>query len=394
MLYSFPLYPSSVDRLAAISAALGPGGLTVMVDHAEQVKLLTRLASKAGNPPLVFLKVNMGGNRAGVVPDSPACAALVRELLLSETVGASIFWGLYSHAGHSYASRRDWEAMGVLGDEFAALHDVARAVRRDRPEHPLVLSVGATPTATTLHHPDFGVDEAEAEADGDGDVDVDDGLDDHADVEAAPAPGPALIKDLMARMRAEGLTLEVHAGVYPTLDLQQLAAHACDARYLSASAIAVTVLAEVASVYPGRGGGRGGSTTEAVVNAGCLALGREPCEDRGEVRGRDYAAWGILMPWAGLANPVPGPGFPAVHAGWQVARISQEHGVLAWRDGAGAGAGAEAGETPLAVGQRVRIWPNHSCITGAGHPWYLVVDSRNRGREDEVVDVWLRWNGW
>ncbi|KAI1159844.1 putative serine dehydratase domain-containing protein [Nemania serpens] len=380
MLYSFPVYPSAVDRLAALSAALGPGGLTVMVDHAEQIKLLTRLASKSGHPPLAFLKVNVGGNRAGVVPSSPACAALVRELLLSETVGASIFWGLYSHAGHSYASRRDWEAMGVLGDEFAALHDVARAVRRDRPEQPLVLSVGATPTATTLHHPDFGVD---TDADLDGDVDVDD---------APAAPGPALIKDLMARMRAERLMLEVHAGVYPTLDLQQLAAHACDARYLSASAIAVTVLAEVASVYPGRGTGRATNTTEALVNAGSLALGREPCEDRGEVKGRDYAAWGIVMPWAGVANVVPGPGFPAVHAGWQVARISQEHGVLAWRDGEGEGAAEE--ETALAVGQRVRIWPNHSCITGAGHPFYFVVDSRNRGREDEVVDVWLRWNGW
>lgn len=388
MLYSFPIYPSAVDRLAALSAALGPGGMTVMVDHAEQVRLLTRLASKSGNPPLVFLKVNMGGNRAGVVPGSPACAALVRELLLSETVGASIFWGLYSHAGHSYASRKDWEAMGVLGDEFAALYDVARAVRRDRPDHPLVLSVGATPTASTLHHPDFGVDP---------DVDVDEDADDHADVAstAAPAaPGPALIKDLMSRMRAEGLTLEVHAGVYPTLDLQQLAAHACDARYLSASAIAVTVLAEVASVYPGRGAGAGGTTTttEVLVNAGSLALGREPCEDRGEVKGRHYTAWGILMPWAGVANVVPGPGFPAVHAGWQVARISQEHGVLAWVRGENGEGAAE--ETPLAVGQRVRIWPNHSCITGAGHPWYLVVDSRNRGREDEVVDVWLRWNGW
>ncbi|KAI1119262.1 putative serine dehydratase domain-containing protein [Nemania sp. NC0429] len=375
MLYSFPVYPSSVDRLAALSASLGPGGLTVMVDHAEQAKLLTRLASKSGTPPRVFLKVNMGGNRAGVVPGSPACAALVRELLLAETVGAAVFWGLYSHAGHSYASRRDWEAMGVLGDEFAALYDVARAVRRDRPEHPLVLSVGATPTATTLHHPDFGAADADDE-DVDADVDI-----------ASPAPGPALIKDLMARMRAEGLTLEVHAGVYPTLDLQQLAAHACDARYLSASAIAVTVLAEVASVYPGRGAG---GATEAIVNAGSLALGREPCEDRGEVKGRDYAGWGIVMPWAGVANVVPGPAFPAVHGGWQVARISQEHGVLAWRGGGGDG----ETETSLPVGQRVRIWPNHSCITGAGHPFYFVVDSRNRGREDEVVDVWLRWNGW
>ncbi|KAI0096645.1 putative serine dehydratase domain-containing protein [Nemania sp. FL0031] len=388
MLYSFPVYPSSVDRLAAISAQLGMGGLTVMVDNVEQVKLLTLLASKSGNPPLVFLKINMGSNRAGVPPHTPACAALVQELLLSETVGSCIFWGLYSHAGHSYASRKDWEAMGILGAEFAALHDVALAVRKDRPEHPLVLSAGATPTVTTLHHPDFANanrssngNHAHAAAD-----DVTMTTVPEEEEEGAAKTG--LIKALIARMRADGLTLEVHAGVYPTLDIQQLAAHACDATYLNPSAVAITVLAEVASVYPGRGPG---STTEALVNAGCLALGREPCEDMGEVKGKHYSAWGILMPWGGLANVVPGPRFPAVHGGWQVGRISQEHGVLAWR---GAGEGEVGGETPLTPGQRVRIWPNHSCITGAGHPWYLVVDSRNQGREDEVVDVWPRWNGW
>ncbi|KAI8624077.1 putative serine dehydratase domain-containing protein [Xylariaceae sp. FL1651] len=384
VLYSFPIYASSVDRLAAISAQLGPNGLTVMVDHPDQIKYLTLLASKSGNRPLVFLKINVGTDRAGVPPHSPACAALISQLLLSETVGSSIFWGLYCHAGHSYASRKDWEAMGILGAEFAALHDVARAVQTERPGHPLVLSVGATPTATTLQHPDLGGADTNghnpmAAADTDNN-----GSNGSSNVTNHPAAATAQLKDIIVRMRADGLTLEVHAGVYPTLDVQQLAAHARDATTLNASAIAITVLADVASVYAERGAG---GTTEALVNAGCLALGREPCADMGAVKGQHYAAWGIVMPWGGVANVVPGPEFPAVHGGWQVARISQEHGVLAWL-------GAREDETPLAVGQRVRIWPNHSCITGAGHAWYLVVDSRNRGREDEVVDVWPRWNGW
>ncbi|KAI3324561.1 putative serine dehydratase domain-containing protein [Xylariaceae sp. AK1471] len=382
MLYSFPIYASSVDRLAAISAQLGPGGLTVMVDHPEQIKLLTSLASKSGHRPLVFLKINVGSNRAGVPPNSPVCATLISELLLSEAVGASIFWGVYCHAGHSYASRKDWEAMGILGAEFACLHDVARAVQKERPDHALVLSVGATPTVKTLQHPDFGSDsntngaakEAMLMTSGGG----------GANGTTTHVSATERLKDMIARMRADGLTLEVHAGVYPTLDIQQLAAHSCDDTYLNASSIAITVLAEIASVYPERGAN---DTTEAIVNAGCLALGREPCEDMGEVKGQHYRAWGIVMPWADVSNIVPGPEFPAVHAGWQVARISQEHGVLTWQ-------GKKEDETPIAVGQRVRIWPNHSCITGAGHPWYLIVDSRNDGREDEIVDVWPRWNGW
>ncbi|KAI2640919.1 putative serine dehydratase domain-containing protein [Xylaria nigripes] len=363
MLYSFPLYPSSIDRLASISAQLGPGGLTVMVDHVDQVKYLTSLASKASTPPLVFLKVNIGSNRAGVPPNTPACAALITELLLSQTVGSSVFWGVYSHAGHSYGSRTDWEAMNVLGAEFSSLYEVARAVQAERPGHPLVLSVGATPTVTTLQHPDFHPDATNAGADG---------------------AATGLIKDLISRMRADGLMLEVHAGVYPTLDLQQLAAHARDATFLNPSAIAVSVLAEVASVYPERGAN---GSTEALINAGCIALGREPCEDKGAIKGQHYNGMGILMPWGGLQNVVPGPEFPAVHGGWQVARLSQEHGVVVWQ-------GKKGSETPLSMGQRVRIWPNHSCITGAAHPYYLIVDSRHSGCEDTIVDVWPRWNGW
>ncbi|KAI1433863.1 putative serine dehydratase domain-containing protein [Xylaria sp. CBS 124048] len=362
MLYSFPLYPSSIDRLASMSAQLGAGGLTVMIDHEDQIKLLTSLASKSGHAPLVFLKVNVGSNRAGVPPNTPTTTSLVRALLLSETVGACVLWGVYSHAGHSYGSRKDWEAMDVLGVEFAGVYEVARAIKAERPTHPLMLSVGATPTVTTLQHPDFHT-EGETKENG---------------------AATALIKDLITRMRADGLTLEVHAGVYPTLDVQQLAAHSRDFTTLNPSAIAVTVLAEICSMYPGRGPN---GTTEALVNAGCIALGREPCDDKGEEKGKHYGAWGILMPWAGVENEIPGPEFPAVHGGWQVARLSQEHGVLAWR-------GEKEAETPLAVGQRVRIWPNHSCITGAAYPYYFIVDSRVHGREDEIVDVWPRWNGW
>ncbi|XXH03049.1 hypothetical protein Hte_009439 [Hypoxylon texense] len=384
VLYSFPLYASCIDRLAAVSAQLGPGALTVMIDHVDQAPYLGALATKSGgNAPLVFLKVNVGSNRAGVIPNTPACAALVDALLASEGRGESALLGLYCHAGHSYATRRDWEAMGILSAEFAGLKQVAVLVREKRPaasSKPLVLSVGATPTATTIQHPDLAT--------------PDDSNSTGVDESSGPT-GPDLLtavptsqlKNLMRGLKADGFVLEVHAGVYPTLDIQQLAAHARDATYLSASRIGISVLADVASVYDSRGPG---GSTEALVNAGSLALGREPCEDRGEQPGRHYAAWGVVMPWGsnGLdAAPAPGPEFPAVHAGWEVAKISQEHGVLRW-------AGEAADEVPLRVGQRVRIWPNHSCITGAGHGWYLVVDSRNKGREDEIVDVWPRWNGW
>jgi D-serine deaminase-like pyridoxal phosphate-dependent protein len=78
-------------------------------------------------------------------------------------------------------------------------------------------------------------------------------------------------------------------------------------------------------------------------------------------------------------------GGPEGYRGWIIGRITQEHGILTQEKGEG-----EA----LEVGQKVKIWPNHACIAGAGYGWYLVVDSEREGNEDEIVDVWVRCRGW
>ena len=52
--------------------------------------------------------------------------------------------------------------------------------------------------------------------------------------------------------------------------------------------------------------------------------------------------------------------------------LSQEHGILS---------------VPRPVGSRVRILPNHSCLTAAMFDEYAVV------RGEEVVDRWKIWRG-
>ncbi|KAI2468718.1 putative serine dehydratase domain-containing protein [Annulohypoxylon bovei var. microspora] len=376
VLYSFPLYPSCIPRLAAVSAALGAGALSVMVDHADQVPLLATLHTSSGHAPLAFLKVDVGGHRAG--------ASGTSELL-----------GVYSHAGHSYASRKDWEAMNYLSQEFEGLKQVAEQVKARRAawRQSLVLSVGATPTATTIQHPDLVETNGGSVSVTNGDAPATNG---NAATNGAPkqatqpdilTPVPTThLKALLKALKAASFTLEVHAGVYPTLDIQQLCAHARDSATLNASLIGISVLAEICSLYASRSPS---GSTEALINAGCIALGREPVADLGPVPGASYVGYGVVMPWGELSAKLaaPGAGFPAEHAGWEVASLSQEHGILRW-------AGRGEDEVALRVGQRVRVWPNHSCITGAAHAYYLVVDSRNEGRDDEIVDVWVRWNGW
>ncbi|KAK4193279.1 D-serine dehydratase [Podospora australis] len=366
ILYSFPLFPSAVPRLAAIATQLGPNSVSLIIDHPDQLSSVEAIHKESGHPPQIFVKIDGGYHRAGVIPSSPQFSTLITAILALENKDPKpcIFHGLYIHAGHSYYTRESWQAMQLLAEEFKILVSVADSVREHSPGHPLVLSVGATPTATTIQHPDFAS-------------------------ESKSNQNHTLAKeldDLFIKWKKEDrYGLEVHAGVYPTLDLQQLSTHARDTTFMKADDIAVSVLAEVASIYPNRGPH---NTDEVLINTGCLALGREPVADKGKVPGEAYSGWGFVMPW-GVNNPVPGENFPQEHEGWQVGRISQEHGILVWH---GSREGQE--KVPLAYGQRVRVWPNHSCIAGAGFDHYLVVDSRNKGREDEVVDVWPRWRGW
>ncbi|KAK4144378.1 putative serine dehydratase domain-containing protein [Dichotomopilus funicola] len=371
VLFSFPLFPSALPRLNAISTALGPDPsgyptLTLMVDHPAQLAVLSppssspsspSLGSSLAHPPSIFLKIDTSYGRSGVAPETDACAALITAALDAEHRGACHLLGLYSHAGHSYYARGGTEDVaGYLADELEGLAGVAGWIRKETAVgagRRFVLSVGATPTASVVQQ-----------------------------------KLQTKVEKLISGLKEDGLEVEIHAGVYPTLDMQQLATHASDA---TADDIAISVVAEVASLYPGRGTN---DTTEVLINSGTLALGREPVADKGALPGQDYQGWGFLAPWGlndsnngGKQQPIPGRDFPAVHDGWQVGRISQEHGILTWH-------GRPEDEVPLQYGQKVRVWPNHSCIAGAGFDWYLIVDSRNEGKEDEVVDVWPRWRGW
>ena len=149
----------------------------------------------------------------------------------------------------------------------------------------------------------------------------------------------------------EGLT-EVRPGVYVFMDLDQAGIGAC-----GMGDIAVSVLASVIGHYPQR--------NEALIDAGALALSKD-------ISAQEFmpdAGYGTLRGFDGLS----------------VQALSQEHGFV-------------ASKTPfpyaaLPVGSRVRVLPNHVCITAAGYDRYFVVDSEESdGRT--VVDTYDRINGW
>ena len=144
---------------------------------------------------------------------------------------------------------------------------------------------------------------------------------------------------------------EIRAGVYMFGDLFQseIETHGEDA-------IAVTVLTSVIGRRPGR----------ILVDAGGLALSK----DRSTAATPHDFGFGLALDLDGRRTLGQAT----------VGKAYQEHGVISLDP-----------EHPveMPIGARLRIAPNHTCMTAAAHDRYFVVDGGQ-----EVVAVWHRVNGW
>ncbi|KAL7813213.1 putative serine dehydratase domain-containing protein [Trichoderma aethiopicum] len=365
ILYGLPISQGAVPRLAAIAKVLGEGSISVLLDDPAQLAAAADLQRASGVKPLAHIKIDMGGKRAGVVESSERFVEVAEAAVEAHRAGRVVLSGLYSHAGHSYGGDSRVAAVKMLGAEIEAMLSGAErlvAMARDKEVKlpKLVVSAGASPTALAVQNLVVAGEEAEP-----------------PELRQAAAELAALLD----AVKDKGHAVEIHAGVYPTLDLQQLAAHSTAASRLSWRDIALTVVAEVHGVYPGRGAG---GTDEALIGAGGLALGREFC--------KAYDGMAVVTPWGrkGVAMP---EGDVEDFEGWTVGRFAQEHGILTWAGGKRRTKLGGQGDK-LEAGQRVRLWPNHACITSSHFGWYFVVDEDLEGREDEVVDVWVKARGW
>ena len=153
-----------------------------------------------------------------------------------------------------------------------------------------------------------------------------------------------------------GLT-EACAGVFAFQDLAQAGIGVAQK-----SAIAVSVLASVVQYKPDDG--------RIYIDAGGLALS----QDRSTAQQAVDQGYGLVCN-AHTLEPI-GDGDVVVAA------VSQEHGLIRKRSGAAVGA------RQLPVGARVRIMPNHVCMTANPYAGYHVMDG------DEVIAWWPRANGW
>ncbi|KAK6443634.1 hypothetical protein LTR95_000461 [Oleoguttula sp. CCFEE 5521] len=353
VIYGLPVSASSIPRLAKVVRELGENTVSLFVDHKVQVSLLDSVADDTWPGKIsVFVKVDVGYHRAGVAVGSGQLADLAYALNASQRVKVT---GLYAHMGHSYAVSSPAEALKAFSGELQGLEEAAieflkcaGAVTSRNPDAPkMVLSLGATPTTTSTQNI---LDDSESTKE---------------------------YRELLERVN-RSFDVELHAGVYAVLDMQQLATRARPAHAASESAgsmlsfadLGLRTLVEVTSTYDDRG------KPEAMMAAGSIVLGREPC--------KSYDGWGVVSPWPAKQGHVYDP--EGERTGWMVGRISQEHGVLTWE-------GPVDKLRRLQIGEKLMIYPNHACMNGPNFAWYLIVDS-DSDDPDKVVDVWVRWRGW
>lgn len=139
---------------------------------------------------------------------------------------------------------------------------------------------------------------------------------------------------------------EVRPGNYVFFDAFQATIGSC-----SLDDVAVSVLTTVVGSYPER--------NALIVDAGALALSK----DAGPTHVDAAFGYGIVCDLD--LRPLP----------MRVEALSQEHGKIST-------------QSAVPVGTRLRIIPNHSCLTAAMFDAYQIVD---RGR---IVDQWRPVRGW
>ena len=151
----------------------------------------------------------------------------------------------------------------------------------------------------------------------------------------------------------DGVT-EIRPGVYMFFDLDQFGLGSC-----AVEDIGISVLASVI--------GHQQAYNRVNIDAGSLALS----QDRSAEEFLAQTGYGWVMDANGQDRI----------GDLYVSSVNQEHGMVSGAAGLPFGA--------LPIGSRVRVLPNHACITAAAYDRYYVVDGG-----DDVIDVWDRINGW
>lgn len=168
-------------------------------------------------------------------------------------------------------------------------------------------------------------------------------------VSCGSTPTATHVKDL------SGVT-ELRAGVYVFQDLFQAGRGNCEKQFDLALSVLTTVISHKKN------------QNRIITDAGGMALSKDQ-----STRDTDFDAG------YGLVADIDGN----IIDGLYVSGANQEHGIITTQDS------SEFDFARFPIGKRLRILPNHACMTAAAYEKYNVIDGGH-----EIVETWSRCNGW
>jgi len=148
ILYGVPISLSKLPSCAEISNEIE--SFSVLIDSESALDILEQYSLKnpkdqpKGGKWNVFLKVDCGYHRCGVIPEDPKSLELVEKINQSKFVN---FLGIYSHSGHSYATNSIQQTQEIAEQERSISSGFAKAIEEKGIKCPVV-SVGATPSCS------------------------------------------------------------------------------------------------------------------------------------------------------------------------------------------------------------------------------------------------------
>lgn len=285
---AYPLVvDSKLDRLIAAARAHDVD-LRLIVDSPAGVDAIAQVAERHQKQIHIFLKIDVGLHRCGLMEADPGLVELVRQIIQEPALN---FVGLLSHAGHTYGADDADAARKIAQEECEILMRVRERLESNGIEVSEV-SVGSTP-GTLVSNSYDGITEIR--------------------------PGNYIFMDRMP------LRLKI-------IELNQ---------------IALSVLATVVSQ----------NSDYFIIDAGSKTLSS------------DQGAHGMPgMEGFGLAYPVDH--FEDKDYEMIITRLSEEHGFVIRKD------------SDLAIGSKVRLVPNHSCVVANLLDTYTVI------RDGQITEQW------
>ncbi len=135
---AFPLNILEINNINRLAANVK---LNVLVENKEAATVLVK---KAAHPLGVYIKIDTGNNRTGIIPSKTGLIdAVIQILSNNKKLGVE---GFLSHTGHTYKARSTNE---IFSHHFDALMKLTSLKKRYKDRFPSIrISIGDTPSCT------------------------------------------------------------------------------------------------------------------------------------------------------------------------------------------------------------------------------------------------------